>query len=876
MEAISPSRRLKHSQSFQDDSPLLHGRDLQSQQSPRLSRRKTTPFSFQLRPVFGHETTRTAATVEWAPRVIDWGTSSTLRHDSYLDESNPDPVDVSRINCRFCLAVYDRSQWQESSWFHWFHFHKQSTEACTALFHGECSSCSSFEEDASHSLCDFCSHLRLRHLLSCTPESFVIKLKFPVEDISIKDESCLFCRMVKTAIDRYGERRAVLKVVQLARVPEDLDNALITPARIVHLGTIGVPPVPTILAWDPSLNREGEPRPKNVPDFIADETWNIMKSRLEQCITDHSGCVPTHPRSDVSEFRLIDVQKRRLVKASVNDEFIALSYVWGKPTMDNCLQATRSSVPFLEKDGSLTSSNLPQTVEDALHVCARLGERHLWVDRLCIVQDGDSMQHQIDRMATIYSSAKLVIIDSSGNSTDYGLSGVSRGRQVLPKATIIHGLEFHSAPLARTETTPDSVWGSRGWTFQEGVLAVRRLFFSPNQICYECCSDTTHESKITDLRYTAKWNRGARTVVDKMRPDRDGFGILFSLYSERSLTYQSDTCNAFSGIIEAIYGTDNSWFGIPYPSFDEALLWHPIRRPSRWPGLHMQDFSEDVSFPTLSWASISGPKKMDIRRSYGFGRSFCGALVSWTKSSSEGTQTIRSSAPVGLSDDWREAMAIAWTKKCIESTCQLGLGDFATLEDYRQHLFQKWPTYEKFWDDAFSRAADSSYDMQLCSDLDHAVEPEIWKEMIQTRAQCASFGLDLGELCRSGAGATTLSICDAKGRKVGTLWRRDPRVQSQIEPFLALNRKYEFIAVSVHLDYALPQNPWGFAHLADMDLDYTENTLRPLRGEIPPRYCVAVILVRRKGLLARRMSIGFICLRDWIDANPVFKDIIFE
>lgn len=601
-----------------------------------------------------------------------------------------------------------------------------------------------------------------------------------------------------------------------------------------------------------------------------------MKLRLEQCITHHSECTPTHNRSDVSDFRLIDVRRRCLVKASVNDEFVALSYVWGNQTMNNCLRATRASIPFLEKDGGLASPRLPQTVEDALQVCTRLSETHLWVDQLCIVQDGDNMQRQIDRMATIYSSTKLVIVDSSGNSAHSGLCGVSRGRVVFPKATTIHGLEFHCAPLARAQTAPYSVWGSRGWTYQEGVLARRRLFFGSNQLCYECCSDTTHESSITDLRYKARWNRGPRTVSDMRRPNRDGFGVLFSLYSKRSLTYQSDACNAFSGIIEAIYGTDNSWLGLPHPCFDESLQWHPVHRYPPWPGQHMQDSNEDASFPTLSWASISGPKEMDIGLSYGIGRSFCGALVSWTKSSSEGTHTIRSTAPIGLSDDWREAMTIAWTKKCIESTHEVTLESFTTFEDYRQQLFSKWPTYKDFWDDAFGTATDSSYTTRLCSDFGHAAAPELRRGKIQTRAQCASFGLGLGKLCRFGNGATTLSIADAKGRSVGTLWRHDPRMRREIEPFLTLKRKYEFIAVSVHLHCALGQTPWGFAHLEDTDLDYTDNTLRVPEGDIPLRYCVAVILIGREGILARRISLGYICLQDWISANPVCRDIIFE
>lgn len=877
MEAISPSRRVKHCQSFQDSSSSIHGRDLQSQQSPRLSRRKTTPFSFQPQPVYSHETTRTAATVEWVPRIVDWGTSSTLIDDPYHDKSTPDPKNLCGINCRFCLAVYDRSQWL-GDWPHWHFFYEQSTESCTALFHGECSACHPLEEDAIHDLCDFCNHLRLRHLLSCTPDSFTVQLRFPVGNIAIKDTNCLFCRMVKEALDRSGNPESSFGIVYLTRIPEELNKAFIMSDAMKHFDNIAQNGA-HILACDPALGSERKQRLYSLPNLITDETWNMVKFRLEQCINDHPACAPTNPRSDVSNFRLIDVRRRCLVNASVKDEFVALSYVWGTPTINSYLRATRSSIPFLEKDGSLSSSSLPQTIEDAIRVCDRLSESHLWVDQLCIVQDDpDNIQHQIDRMASIYSSAKLVIIDSSGDSADHGLRGVSRGRRVLPKAITIHGLQFHCAPLPRWQTEPYSVWASRGWTFQESVLAVRRLFFSSNQICYECRSDTMHESKVTNVNVALLQRGRTGAISNKSWADRQSFGSLFGLYRERSLTYQSDACNAFSGIIEAAYGIENSWFGLPHPCFDESLLWHTVR--SKWTSRPEQGIkypTEDVSFPTLSWASSSGPQSMDLPISLIFCMRFCGALVSWAILSSKGIQTIRSTAPIRLSDDWREAMAIAWTNKCIESTCQLGLTDCTTLDVCHQRLVSNWPSYKEFWDDAFDVAADSPYNTKLCSDLNYTAAPGSWGEMILTRAQCAHFGLDLGIQGGSPWRKNTLSISNTKGRRVGILWRLDPRVRSEIDPFLALNVKYEFIAISVHLDSNFNNNPpWGVTHLADMDLDYTDNTLRASGGEVPLTCCVAVILIGRKGLLAHRIGIGFIHLRDWIDANPVFKDIIFE
>jgi len=54
-----------------------------------------------------------------------------------------------------------------------------------------------------------------------------------------------------------------------------------------------------------------------------------------------------------------------------------------------------------------------------------MGERYLWVDALCIIQD-DSMdkEWQIARMGSIYSSAVFTIVAACGVDADAGLPGV--------------------------------------------------------------------------------------------------------------------------------------------------------------------------------------------------------------------------------------------------------------------------------------------------------------------------------------------------------------------------------------------------------------------------------------------------------------------
>jgi hypothetical protein len=146
---------------------------------------------------------------------------------------------------------------------------------------------------------------------------------------------------------------------------------------------------------------------------------------------------------------------------------------------------------------------LPQTIEDAMHVTRSLGERYLWVDAFCIVQDNLADKHsQIIHMDAIYSSAFVTIVAASGSSSDSGLPGVSRSRNGHQVTEDIHGLRF-SVPLPEYMSTvfdPDLVWNSRGWTFQEKILSKRLLVFTEDQVYFQCsnmvwCEDVIMETE---------------------------------------------------------------------------------------------------------------------------------------------------------------------------------------------------------------------------------------------------------------------------------------------------------------------------------------------------------------------------------------------
>lgn len=159
-----------------------------------------------------------------------------------------------------------------------------------------------------------------------------------------------------------------------------------------------------------------------------------LKDWLTVCRNNHKGLCkqPMMPLHLPNDFRLIDVHNSAVVRTKGEVEFAALSYQWSTATTcetrDLILKA--ANMNELEQQQSLGPSAVPEVIADSMQLCRDIGIPYLWVDRLCIVQDNDSLkQSQIESMDTIYQLAKVTFIACSDRA-GAGLPGTStRPRQ---------------------------------------------------------------------------------------------------------------------------------------------------------------------------------------------------------------------------------------------------------------------------------------------------------------------------------------------------------------------------------------------------------------------------------------------------------------
>lgn len=79
------------------------------------------------------------------------------------------------------------------------------------------------------------------------------------------------------------------------------------------------------------------------------------------------------------------------------------------------------------------------------------------------------------------------------DSAHSGLYGVSKPRNFQTKFNH-HGRVFVLTPPHISYWLSQSVWATRGWTYQEAVLSSRCLFFTPDQVYYADTSSYQAES----------------------------------------------------------------------------------------------------------------------------------------------------------------------------------------------------------------------------------------------------------------------------------------------------------------------------------------------------------------------------------------------
>ncbi|KAK5069388.1 hypothetical protein LTR51_008638 [Lithohypha guttulata] len=317
--------------------------------------------------------------------------------------------------------------------------------------------------------------------------------------------------------------------------------------------------------------------------------------------------------------------------------WVVLSYRWGD---HQSVTLTQSSHAKLKR--GICLHDLDATIRDAVFIARSLNLEYLWVDALCVFQDGtkEDWLIQSSKMQEVYEKSALALVAVDTSSVRDRIL-VTRHDQYISVSWDLNTssddhdssntvyLSQHWDPVQDKLIGP---WSSRGWTLQEGLLPNRLLYYTATQMVWKCCEETRYE-RGRNMNPTQQivdefeeeggrnfWSFDLFTKV-KLMPwyvstfthdiRREKHRLWYELvteYSARHLTNSSDRLVAISGLAAKyldFLGSDRYLAGLWENDMVRGLLWQvdatkTFSMPESEAGM-----ADTYHCPTWSWLGVT-------------------------------------------------------------------------------------------------------------------------------------------------------------------------------------------------------------------------------------------------------------------------------
>ncbi|KAF2829382.1 HET-domain-containing protein [Ophiobolus disseminans] len=826
----------------------------------------------------------------------------------------------SAASCHHCETVKI-----EDNWFgHKGTARELSYRQCAELFHTECATCPPSNDQT---LCAACRHLKLYHLLFCNPQWWIIPLG-TIEDMKAA-QPCAFHRLLLLAAQAFIETLNISEVAAQT-LPFRLSAFLRSPRE--HEAASLRLEVPLEGFYDMSNtltvhrllgSAEAPPFAEQclVPNHI---NWEQLMHWSTTCANSHSHLSPSlssdEPIGDLPRaFRVVDVLERCVTRLPAASPFVALSYVWGTQSVDSQSTSRMETITAYEQVGGLAAAHLPSVINDAMEICLQLKERYLWVDRLCIVQDDPKdKEEQIHSMGDVFAMATFTLVIACGNDMSVQLPGVSIERHVSTGYADFDALHVRSRLPSLLDTIKAATWYSRGWTYQEGILAGRQLFITAMQAMWMCPKGIFYEDTSMNTTYglleTVDYSKCLKEMqLTSTTSLLEAYKTHSSSYNARHLSYVSDIYDAFNGIGKALYGSwelfDDHVYGLPIMDFDAVLLWYPAKT-----SLHKARRSEQVNLPSWSWVSVCGALRY---------LPFSGSLVKWQLAAADHDGQItrraldayQSSSFLAMDSDrsrpWHNpkkvfygdrdepasydtsschSMVLALSHDCLDSViCDevREMQEDLSAAEFDDAIQQRWPDYSYYYDEAIVYGT---------APITNKPVPATRLLILETRAQVAVVAIaqhgphDI-KRCRFDEDSSWWNILGPDRRCIG-LTRPIPLLRGPLSNGQGGTRRVTVMALSVGtldwwrddcLEFHQDTNeqfgsatenyctePQAHGHPGDEGCNF-EHRAPGLHA--PPVPAINVLLIVWGECVWRRVSVGCILLTDWAKLDRYFEDI---
>ncbi|KAK0661201.1 heterokaryon incompatibility protein-domain-containing protein [Cercophora samala] len=312
-----------------------------------------------------------------------------------------------------------------------------------------------------------------------------------------------------------------------------------------------------------------------------------IQSWIRECSTAHKRCQALQSSTSSSWLptRLIDVSNPSQIHIittdpSMTDRYTTLSHCWGKIEIIRLIQANHHKLT--DPSVGIKWGDLTKTFQDAITVTRAVGIKYIWIDSLCIVQwDGPNapgdFKTEGQLMHLVYRNSFLNL---AGADSKDGSEGLFRSYEDKPREEVLHKpvkMKAGGAVNGEWYILPGDYWRqelldkilyTRGWVFQERMLAPRILHFSTRQLLWDCATLSASESlphglppQIDTISATERHWRERLLLMRSSSPDRptiragtaDDSLETFWIDSVRNYT-RCELTNYISDRLQAVWG----------------------------------------------------------------------------------------------------------------------------------------------------------------------------------------------------------------------------------------------------------------------------------------------------------------------------------
>ncbi|KAK3995016.1 heterokaryon incompatibility protein-domain-containing protein [Cladorrhinum sp. PSN332] len=365
----------------------------------------------------------------------------------------------------------------------------------------------------------------------------------------------------------------------------------------------------------------------------SDATWKLIANWMGRCTKTHKLCNTQRPDTPPSlPTRVIDLTSdsvRLLVVDSSTPilPYATLSHCWGSHVP---LRLTSANFSRLQEE--IRPNDLSITFLDAFAIARRLGLKYIWIDSLCIIQEGpesrSDWEAESSRMSKVYSNSFCNIAAAHAADGTQGCFIERDPRLVKPVKVDLNwgpnpGPHYAIREKYWLRDVSLQPLNRRAWVFQERCLAPRNVIFGRAQVFWECKETAANETfpsglppgiwapKSTLLPHVD----GAyfrETIGLSPAPELDAFsmwGNLVQNYSSLGLTFVKDKLPALSGLATVVQKHINSQYlaGMWRKHLASQLLWYT----DGWKDPSFtapSPASEKNRVPSWSWASLHDGK----------------------------------------------------------------------------------------------------------------------------------------------------------------------------------------------------------------------------------------------------------------------------